>query len=207
MAGGASPDAAATFSSAVGASIAWCCLPYLRRKDGLGTPESLAEWRESFSSDIFDGFVEAEFIAPGEAETAAGALDELEVKPRPKENSGIKPSDYPEFNGRGDGWFIWRLEYEATAEMAGMKDVLNVVDSTDHLKKRLDDHQYDDAVTYQYSTSSAQNALQFPLSQDKPTYKINKMAQYKHTWLSRDNDDDAKALYVTVYNRNAFTFK
>jgi hypothetical protein len=73
----------------------------LRRKDGLGTPESLAEWRESFSSDIFDRFVEAEFIAPGEAETAA-ALDELEVKPRPKGNSGIKPSDYPELNGRGD---------------------------------------------------------------------------------------------------------
>jgi hypothetical protein len=95
-------------------------------------------------------FVEAEFIAPGEAETAA-ALDEIEVKPRPKGNSGIKPCDYPEFDGRGDGWFVWRLEYEATAEMAGMKDVLNVVDSTDHLKKRLDDHQYDDAVTYQFS--------------------------------------------------------
>jgi hypothetical protein len=122
----------------------------LRRKDGLGTPETLAEWRESFSSDIFDRFVEAEFIAPGEAETAA-ALDEIEVKPRPKGNSGIKPSDYPEFDGRRDGWFVWRLEYEATAEMAGMKDVLNVVDSTDHLKKRLDDHQYDDAVTYQFS--------------------------------------------------------
>jgi hypothetical protein len=100
-------------------------------------------------------FVEAEFIAPGEAETAA-ALDKIEVKPRPKGNSGIKPCDYPEFDGRGDGWFVWRLEYEATAEMAGMKDVLNVVDSTDHLKKRLDDHQYDDAVTtYQFSKGNS----------------------------------------------------
>jgi hypothetical protein len=117
------------------------------KEDGNGIPDTLPDWESVFSADIFDHFVEAAFIAPKEAETAA-AIDESTTRASTR---GIKPSDYPDFNGRGEGWFVWRLEYEATAEMAGSSDVLSITDSAEHLAKRIDDSRYNDRVKYQYS--------------------------------------------------------
>jgi hypothetical protein len=45
------------------------------------------------------------------------------------------------------GWFIWQLEYEATAKMTWNLDVLNVAYCcVAHLERHIDDLQYKEAV-------------------------------------------------------------
>ena len=115
-----------------------------------GLPSSLEEWKDAFTesslieADVSDQVKVTQkvihrkvfgFHEDGEDnddDLEEGEILEVKENGMKKRHMTGKIADYLSFNGKHENWYAFREEFEATAEMHGLTDVISLTSEKDH---------------------------------------------------------------------------
>ena len=119
----------------------WC---NNRRHAGLLLPGSLAEWRNTLTTETLN---DCDFkVEPSPSEEIS------------KSTLAVKLADYPHFKGSQSNWLDFKQTFIATAGLAGLGYLLDVTDMEAHSLRRLEDSKYDMNVRDLYGILSTKTA-------------------------------------------------
>lgn len=115
-----------------------------RRKKGEPDPTSLEEWRNSLTADNVD---ESEYSYISEKVSSPAETTKTNIS----DKISVRIIDFPFFNGKMEGWNVFKQLFVATCELTKYDGLLHVTDVNEHLIRREVDPPYDRIVREFYS--------------------------------------------------------
>lgn len=153
-------------------------------------PSTLDEWKADLTEESWNDPPQAKQPAKTQVVNQVGPTD------KPKEKSSyhqVKISDYPEWDGKGIKWYSFRKEFDATARMAKLGELLKVTDLEAHKLRRQDDEAYNEKVETLYAILEKKTAKGVALSKVTSATNEDGVIAWKNLKDYYDQEGDRKA--------------
>jgi len=129
-------------------------------------PDSLESWKEKFT---YESYVQSGGETPKQGESGKSSDVIVSGQESSFGDIRVRISDYPEFSGNHQDWYMYRTKQEGMARVHGYSDVLHVNDEEAHLARRATDREYDAKVKNMYAV------LQVKTAEDTAGTKVTKL--------------------------------
>jgi hypothetical protein len=128
------------------------------------SPKTLEEWKTLFDEESYEKYGSKEEIEEGKDTDALSVSTAVKGNDSKPETLNIKFSEYPDFSGRQNDWFAFKIMHESTARAHGYGELLDVSDIPAHMERRSQDSKYDEKVILMHAILSRHTAKGTALS-------------------------------------------